>query len=79
LIRRSIQPSKPSPLTIYQSVRAPGLLRVGRGGLVDVRVGAGADQRVHLNTLAADLPCEIAEDAEAGDHRQHIASRHPDR
>ena len=31
-------------------------------------LGAGADQRRHLHVVAADLPHQIAQDAEAGDH-----------
>jgi hypothetical protein len=45
--------------------------------LVDVRVGTGADQGVHLHTVAADLLCQITENAEAGDHRQRFGSRSP--
>jgi hypothetical protein len=30
---------------------------------------------VHLHAVAADLLRQIAEDAEAGDHRQRFASR----
>ena len=39
------------------------------------KVGTRADQRVDLHTLAADLLREVAENAEAGDHRQRFGSR----
>jgi hypothetical protein len=48
--------------------------RVARRRLIDVRVGARTDQRVHLDEVAADLLRQVAEDAEAGDDRQSLAS-----
>jgi hypothetical protein len=42
-----------------------------------MRIGAGANQGIYLHAVAADLLRQIAENAEAGDHRQRLASHRP--
>ena len=62
---RSIQPSKPRPLTKKIS-RAGQHLGVGGGRLEDVGIAIGWDQGDHLDAVAADLAHHVAENAERG-------------
>ena len=63
---RSIQPSKPRPLTKNNLREASVLASAGRRA-EHMGVAVGPDQRDDLDPVAADLPHHVAEDPERGD------------